>query len=127
MRMAAIVTPVLRIEVWHGVLLLGLWFLLLPLGLLDPLALFLGGLFMGINFLLLSYAIRYLLAPLAEKRRVRVGALLLVLKLLLLLGLVSALFLKIEIDAASFAAGVTCLLLAIVGERVWAAHRWRKG
>lgn len=127
MRMAATLAPVLRLEIWHGILLLALWFLLLPLGLVDPLALFLGGLFMGINFLLLSCGIRFLLAPFAEKRRVRIGVLLLVLKLLLFLGLLSALFLKIELDAASFAAGVTCLLVAIVGERVWAAYGWRRG
>lgn len=120
MRIALTIEPVLRIEVWHGLLLLALWLILLPLGLLDSAGLFLGGLFMGVNFVLLGLGIRYLLAPFAERRRVRTGIFLLVLKLVLFLGLLSALFVRLDVDPASFAVGVTCLLLAILAERGWA-------
>jgi hypothetical protein len=119
---ATTLTPVLRIELWHAVLLIGLW-LLLPLGSIEPLALFLGGLFMGLNFVLLGVAIRYLLAPFAENRRVRTGVCLLLLKLALFLGALSLVFTRVEIDALSFAVGVSCLLLAIVAERGWAHVR----
>lgn len=126
MRTALVIGPVLRIELWHGLLLLGLWLALFPLGWLDPAALFLGGLFMGANFLLLGFGIRYLLTPFAERRRVRTGILLLFLKLVLFLGLLSALFVRLDVDAASFAVGVTCLLFAVIAERGW-AHLGRKG
>lgn len=119
---ATTLTPVLRIELWHGLLLIGLW-LLLPLGSGEPLALFLGGLFMGLNFGLLGVAIRCLLTPFAEKRRVRTGVCLLLLKLALFLGALSLVFTRVDLDPRSFAAGVSCLLLAIVGERGWAHLR----
>ena len=123
MRAAVTITPVLRIELWHALLLVGLWLLLLPLGVIEPVALFLGGLFMGLNFVLLGVAIRYLLTPFAEKRRLRTGVCLLVLKLALFLGALSVVFTRIELDARSFAVGVVCLLLAIVAERGWAQLR----
>ncbi|OGP18877.1 MAG: hypothetical protein A2038_15845 [Deltaproteobacteria bacterium GWA2_57_13] len=126
MRTAITIEPVLRIELWHGLLLLALWLIVLPLGLLDPAGLFLGGLFMGVNFVLLGLGIRYLLTPFAERRRVRTGIFLLVLKLVLFLGLLSALFVRLDVDPASFAVGVTCLLLAVLAERGW-AHLGRKG
>lgn len=84
--------PVLRIEVCHGFLLLALAALLVPPGSLDAWGLLLGGLFMGVNFLLLSFGIRWLLSPFAAKGRIRAGIVLLVLKMLLFLGLLSALF-----------------------------------
>ncbi|MBI2361246.1 MAG: hypothetical protein HYV04_20460 [Deltaproteobacteria bacterium] len=121
--MTVAVQPVLRIELWHGLFLLGLWLLMLPFGLLEPMALFLGGLFMGTNFILLSLGIRYVLTPAAEKRRVRTGISLLVLKLVLFLALLSLLFTRVKMDAGSFAVGVTSLLLAIVAERAWAHLR----
>lgn len=123
MSATAAMKPVLRMELWHGLFLLGLWVLVLPLGVLDPLALFLGGLFMGVNFILLSLGIRYVLTPAAERRRVRTGIFLLVLKLGLFLGLVSVVLTRVKIDAGSFAVGVTSLLLAIVAERGWAHLR----
>lgn len=123
--MAAAIKPVLRVEVWHGFLLVGLWGLARPLGLLDPLALFLGGLFMGVNFILLGLGVHYVLAPVAERRKVRTGLILLVLKLVLFLGLISVLLTRVPIEPGSFAVGVTCLLVAIVAERGWAHLRRR--
>lgn len=116
---------VLWIEVCHGLLLLGLYSLLVPLRLLEPWALLFGGLFMAVNFFLLGFGIRWALAPFAAKGRVRLGVCLLVLKLMLFLGLISLLFFRMPIDAPSFAVGVSSLLLAIVVERsLWA---WRGG
>lgn len=123
MRAALTMIPVLRIEIWHALMLLALWLVMLPLGSLDPVGLFLGGLFMGVNFVLLGIGIRYVLAPFAERRRVRTGVCFLVLKFLLFLGLITLLFTRVELDARSFALGVTCLLLAIVVERGWAHLR----
>jgi hypothetical protein len=79
---------------------------------LEPTALLLGGVFMGLNFLLLSVGIRWILSPTATKRRRSLGAALLVLKLLLFLGLVSALFFRMELDGVSFVVGVSSLLVA---------------
>ena len=116
-------SAVLRIELWHGLLVLALLALLVPAGILYPWALLLGGLFMGGNFLLLSCGIRWLLTPFAVKGRLRAGIFLLLLKFALFLGLVLALFLRVQLDVPSFAVGVTCLLVAIVMERLW-AYRW---
>ncbi len=115
--------PVVRIGICHGFLLLALAALLVPPGSLDAWGLLLGGLFMGVNFLLLSFGIRWLLSPFAEKGRIRTGILLLALKMLLFLGLLSALFFRVRLHAMSFAVGVFSLLAAIVIERVWAFLR----
>jgi|SRR3989442_8792652 len=116
-------SAVLRIELWHGVLVLAMLTLLVPVGILEPKALLLGGLFMGVNFLLLSCGIRWLLTPLAVKGRIWAGVFFLLLKFALFLGLVLALLLRVRLDAPSFAVGVTCLLVAIVMDRLW-AYRW---
>ncbi len=116
-------SAVLRIELWHGVLVLAMLTLLVPVGILEPKALLLGGLFMGVNFLLLSCGIRWLLTPLAVKGRIWAGVFFLLLKFVLFLGLVLALLLRVRLDAPSFAVGVTCLLVAIVMDRLW-AYRW---
>lgn len=116
-------SAVLRIELWHGVLLLAILTLLVPRGILEPKALLLGGLFMGVNFLLLGCGIRSLLTSFARKGRIGAGIFLLLLKFVLFLGLVLALFVRVELDVPSFAVGITCLLVAIVMERLW-AYRW---
>ena len=116
-------SAVLRIESWHGLLVLAMLALLVPAGILEPWALSLGGLFMGVNFLLLGCGIRWLLTPFAAKGRLRAGIFFLLLKFALFLGLVLALFLRVQLDVPSFAVGVTCLLVAIVMERLW-AYRW---
>ena len=77
---------------------------------------------MGVNFLLLGFGIQYVLNPFAGKGRVRSGILLLTLKLVLFLGLLSAMFLKFQFDAISFALGLTCLLVAAVAHGL----RYRK-
>jgi hypothetical protein len=115
-------SAVLRIELWHGAILAGLLLLLAPSEILEPRALFFGGLFMAMNFLLLSYGVQWVLAPFAAKGRIQAGVFLLVLKLVLFLGLLSALFFRINVDALSFAVGVSCLLLAAVLERLWACR-----
>jgi len=54
------------------------------------------------------------LSPAASKKRQRIGAALLVLKLLLFLGLVSVVFFRMELDGVSFIVGVSSLLVASV-------------
>lgn len=112
-------SPVVWIEVWHGLLILALLLLLVPLRLLEPYALLIGGLFMGGNFLLLSYGIRLVLTPAATKGRVHLGVFLLLLKFALFLGSMVAVFLKVHLDAISFAVGVSSLLAAIMIQALW--------
>ena len=109
---------ILRIELWHVILLLGLVATLGQTKFVDPTALVIGGVFMGVNFLLLSFGVALVLTPLAGKGRVKVGVGLLVLKIMLFLGLLSAVFFHFELDAISFALGFTTLLIAIVIEAV---------
>ena len=120
MRANAIGPAVVRIELLHALLVAGLWLALVPARIVQPWALFAGALFMGINFLLLSCGIRWVLTPFADKGRVRTGILLLVLKMGLFLGLIWALFLRIQLDPLSFTLGFSSLLIAIVFERLWA-------
>ncbi|MDH3442801.1 MAG: hypothetical protein OEN50_02655 [Deltaproteobacteria bacterium] len=107
---------VLRIELWHASLLVALLVALTPARLIEPKSMLLGGLFMGINFLLLSYGVAWILTPLAGKGRVKAGIALLVLKIVLFLGLLSAIFFEFGLDAVSFAVGFSTLLIAIVIE-----------
>ncbi|MFB3092712.1 MAG: hypothetical protein ACE1ZD_05860, partial [Dehalococcoidia bacterium] len=80
--------------------------MLVPLGVIEPYSLVIGGLFMGVNFLLLGLGIRWVLTPFAGKGKVRTGVFLLTVKLVLFMGLLSAFFLKFPFDALSFALGV---------------------
>ncbi len=109
---------ILRIEFWHVCLLLSLWATLGPSKFVDPTALLIGGVFMGINFLLLSFGVALVLTPLAGKGRVKAGVGLLVLKIVIFLGLLTALFFRFDLDALSFALGFSTLILAIVIETV---------
>lgn len=111
---------VLRIEMLHALLVVGLWAVLLPAKIVEPRALFVGALFMGVNFLLLSCGIRRVLTPFAGKGRIRTGILLLILKMILFLGLVSALLFRIQLDPLSFTLGFSSLLVAVVLDRLWA-------
>ncbi|HWP58848.1 MAG TPA: hypothetical protein VNL14_13230 [Candidatus Acidoferrales bacterium] len=115
--------PIWRIEAWHALLAAGALAAIVPARFLDPWAFVLGSLFMGGNFLLLGLGLRWTLAPLAEKGRVRAGVCLLVLKMALFLGLISLLFTRVSLDGLSFAAGVSCLLAAILAERFWSGAR----
>lgn len=103
-----------RVLTWHTLLLLLLLIGSQIMRALAPGALLLGGVFMGLNFGLLSVGIRWVLSPTATKKRQRVGMALLGLKLLLFLGLVSALFFRMDLDGVSFVVGVSSLLIASV-------------
>ncbi|HWP24262.1 MAG TPA: hypothetical protein VNM15_08825 [Candidatus Binatia bacterium] len=107
---------IIRIELWHGLLLLALLALLWQTRWLDAKALVVGGVFMGVNFLLLSYGVAWVLTPLAGRGRIRAGVVLLVVKIILFLGLLLALFSRLELDALSFAVGFTTLIVAILIE-----------
>lgn len=109
---------ILRIELWHVALLLVLLAALGPQRFVDPVALLAGGLFMGVNFILLSLGIAWVLMPFAGKGRVKAGVGLLAIKILIFLALLSALFFKFNLDALSFALGFSTLILAIVIEAV---------
>lgn len=108
----------LRIELLHGILLLVLLAVLAPTKSVDPTALLAGGIFMGINFLLLGFGVAWLLTPLAGKGRVKAGIGLLILKIAIFLALLTTLFFRFDLDAISFALGFSTLILAIVLETV---------
>ena len=115
---AAARKTILRIELWHTLLLLGLWAILGPGKLIDPGAFLAGGIFMGVNFLLLSFGVAWVLTPLAGKGRVKAGVGLIVLKIIIFLAILTTLFFRFEFDAVSFALGFSTLIMAIVLESV---------
>jgi hypothetical protein len=120
MKTDALRPAILRIEVLHVLLVTGLWAALLPAKLVEPRALFVGALFMGVNFLLLSFGIHWVLTPFAGKGRIKTGIALLTVKLGLFLGLLSALLLRSDLDPLSFTLGFSSLLVAVVLDRLWA-------
>jgi len=107
---------ILRIELWHVILLAALLATLGQSKFLDPTSLIAGGVFMGVNFLLLAYGIAWILGPLAGKGRVKTGVGLLILKFAIFLGLLATLFFRFNLDAVSFAAGFSTLIIAIILE-----------
>jgi hypothetical protein len=107
---------ILRIELWHGLLLAMLFGILVPAGMVDAGAFLVGGIFMALNFFLLGLGVSFLLAPLADAGRVKLGVGLLTLKILLLLALLTTLFFKLHLDGLSFAVGFSCLIPAILIE-----------
>lgn len=109
---------ILRIELWHGLMLVALFAAVWKSRLLDPTAILVGGVFMGLNFLLLGYGVASLITPLATRGRIKVGIGLLVLKIFVFLGLLSTLFFRFNIDGISFAVGFSTLLVAIVVETI---------
>ena len=120
---AAARKSIIRIELWHGALLLALLITLSPARLIDPTALLAGGIFMAVNFLLLSLGIAWVLTPLAGKGRLKAGIGFLVLKIILFLGLLTTLFFYFSLDAISFALGFSTLIVAIIVESVLRAAR----
>jgi hypothetical protein len=118
---AAANKTILRIEIWHAGLLLALFAILVPVRLVEPTSMLAGGLFMGINFLLLCYGVAWIFTPLAGRGKVKAGVALLLLKVLLFLGLLSMAFFQFGIDAISFAIGFSTLLVAIVVEALRSA------
>ena len=113
---AAAKKTILRIELWQAALLLALLVAFGRSSWLDAVALLAGGIFMAVNFLLLSFGVAWVLTPLAGKGRVRAGVGLLVLKIVLFMGLLTMLFLKFDLDAVSFALGFSTLIVAILAE-----------
>jgi len=111
---------VLRIEVVHVVLVTAIWVAFFSTNIVESKSLLLGGLFMVVNFLLLTFGIRLVLAPFAGRGRIKTGVALLVLKMILFLGGTSVLLFRVRLDPLSFALGFTCLLIAITFERIWA-------
>jgi hypothetical protein len=109
---------ILRIELWHVVMLVALLVTLAPGKFVEPEGLLIGGLFMGINFLLLSYGVAWVITPLAGKGRIKAGVGLLILKVAIVLALLAALFFRVQVDAISFALGFSTLLLAILVEAI---------
>jgi len=67
MKYESVGPAIVRIELYHGLLIIALLLLLVPVRLLEAGSLLLGGLFMGLNFLLLSQGIRRVLTPFAGK------------------------------------------------------------
>lgn len=114
--MQAAQKTILLIELWHGILLTALLAGLAPTRMIDPTALLLGGVFMGVNFFLLSRGIAWVLTPLAGKGRVKAGIGFLVLKILFFLAVLTMVFYRWEIDAISFALGFSTLIIAILVE-----------
>jgi hypothetical protein len=115
---AASKKTILRIELWHVVMLLALLVTLAPGKFVEPEGLLIGGLFMGVNFLLLSYGVAWVLTPLAGKGRIKAGVGLLILKIAIFLALLATLFFRVQVDAISFALGFSTLLLAILVETI---------
>ena len=109
---------ILRIECWHAVLLLALFLVVGRGTAIDGMALIAGGVFMGVNFLLLSFGVAAVLTPLASKGQVKLGVGLLVLKVVLFLALLTTVFFRLQLDAISFALGFSTLIMAIVVEAV---------
>ena len=109
---------ILRIECWHAVLLLALFLVLGRGSAIDGMALIAGGVFMGVNFLLLSFGVAAVLTPLASKGQVKLGVGMLVLKVVLFLALLMTVFFRFQLDAISFALGFSTLIVAIVVEAV---------
>src|SRR5215470_374434 len=94
-------TTVLRIEILHIILVAALWATLFPISIVEPRSLFIGALFMGVNFLLLTLGIRWVLTPFAGKGKIKTGIALLVLKMALFLGLGSLLLFRVRLDPLS--------------------------
>jgi hypothetical protein len=111
---------VLRIEILHVLLVAAVWAALFPMSIVEPQSLLFGALFMGANFFLLTFGIRWVLAPFAGKGRIKTGIALLVLKMTLFLGLGALLLFRVRVEPLSFALGFSCLLVAITFERIWA-------
>ena len=120
---AAARKSIIRIELWHGALLIALLITLSPARLIDPTALLAGGIFMAVNFLLLSLGIAWVLTPLAGKGRLKAGIGFLVLKIILFLGLLTTLFFYFSLVAISFALGFSTLIVAVIVESVLSAAR----
>ncbi len=115
---ASAIKAIIRIECCHAFLLLALFLASMRTTFIDPTALIAGGVFMGVNFFLLSFGIAWVLTPLASKGRVKFGIALLVFKIGFFLALLTTVFFRFHLDAISFALGFSTLIVAIVVEAV---------
>ncbi len=113
---AAAKKTILRIELWHFTLLLTMSAMLLRAKAIDVTSLVIGGMFMAVNFLLLSFGVAWLLTPMASRGRIKAGVGLLVLKIALFIALLIAIFLNFKLDPISFALGFSSLIVAILIE-----------
>ncbi|HEX2384967.1 MAG TPA: hypothetical protein VHL99_00295 [Candidatus Binatia bacterium] len=123
MKAEALGQTVVRIELLHAALVVLLAVALVPMKWVYPGSLVAGALFMGVNFLLLSSGIRWVLTPFAGKGRVRSGVALLIVKMALFLGAMLLLLTRVSLDPLSFTLGFSSLLAAILAERLWALSR----
>jgi hypothetical protein len=87
---------ILRIETWHGLMLTALFAAGWTSKVLDPTAILIGGVFMGLNFLLLGYGVASLITPLASRGRIKAGIGLLVLKIFHFFGTIIDGFLSLQ-------------------------------
>src|SRR6185369_10020834 len=101
----------------QAVLVIGIAALAAASGVVSPGSVVLGGAVMATNFWIMRKFFSYLLSPDVNRRAASVVALGIA-KQLLLVGLVSALFWRVDVDAVAFAFGVTTLLVACVAVAV---------
>ena len=120
MKADALPGTIARIELLHILLVAALWIVLQPLKIVETRALAVGALFMAVNFLLLSLGIRWVVTPFAGKGRIKTGIAILTVKMVLFLGLVTALLYRIRLEPLSFTLGFSSLLVAVVVDRIWA-------
>ncbi len=52
MKMPTVSYPIFQVALWHGAMVGAVFVVLVPLGVIEPYSLVIGGLFMGVNFLL---------------------------------------------------------------------------
>ncbi len=114
---------ILRVEFWHVALLLSLLMAFRGTQLINARALLIGGVFMGVNFFLLSFGIAWVLTPLAGRGRIKAGVSLLSLKIIVFLGLLTTVFFRFELDPISFALGFSTLIVALLIE-AFRRHAW---
>jgi hypothetical protein len=111
-------TPRLReIQTLHTVLVLTAAAVAAITGLVSPWGVLLGGAVMAINFWLLRSIFGYLLNP-ARKRRSATVILLGLTKQAVIIGLLSLVFWRVDLDAVAFAVGVTILLVTCIAVAV---------
>src|SRR3954452_18122294 len=105
---------ILRIEIWHSLILLTVLGVLGSRQIIEPLSVFLGGAFTAINFLLLSFGIAWVIRPMALRRQVKWGIAVLVFKVLLLLGFLLLRLFSFNLYTISFSLSLGTLLLEIL-------------
>jgi O-antigen/teichoic acid export membrane protein len=119
-----------RIAKIHVSLLAGAVVLAMVTRWMDAASVLLGGAVMGANLWLLRLIARALARAAADPQRqgqVGLALVAILLKFVLFLGLIAALFWRLGIEGVSFAVGMTALLVACVVEAVNAGTARRRG